>query len=64
MELILFTALDMDEMAVLDIISHARKDILPLKPLTGSTARQSAIEEYSLDGKIIIFLSSACNFII
>lgn len=41
--------LGLDEMAVFDIISNTGKDVLPLRPLTGSTARQSAMEEYSFD---------------
>lgn len=43
--------LDDDDVAVLDLVSKHEGDLSRPRPLTGSAAREPAMEEYSLDSK-------------
>lgn len=46
-----FSALDDDDVAVLDLIARSGGDLSRPRPITGSSAREDQVQEYSLDGK-------------
>lgn len=45
-----FSALDDDDVAVLDLIARSGGDLSRPRPITGSSAREDQMQEYSLDG--------------
>lgn len=45
-----FLALDDDDVAVLDLIARSGGDLSRPRPITGSSAREDQMQEYSLDG--------------
>ena len=45
-----FSALDDDDVAVLDLIAHTGGDLSRPRCITGSAAREPSAEEYSLEG--------------
>ena len=48
---ILLLALDDDDVAVLDLIAMTGGDLSKPRPLTGSAAKESKSEDYTLDGQ-------------
>ena len=49
-DILIFSALDADDVAMLDLVAMKDGDLERPRPLTGSKAKQPAMEEYSLDG--------------